>query len=73
MTVIIDLLIAIYITLLFDNCIASQMWLLAQSLPLLIGSFVPEDDEYWGNFCKFLRIVQHLFAPSLTEDDLAVL
>ena len=52
---------------------ASQMWLLSRSLPLLIGSLVSPDDEYWKNFCLFLNIAQHLFAPSLTENDLAVL
>lgn len=52
---------------------AFQMWLLGRSLPLLIGSLVPIDDEHWKNFCSFLSIVQYLFAPKLTDDDLAVL
>jgi hypothetical protein len=39
----------------------------------MIGSFVPPDDQYWENFCTFLTITQYLFAPRLTEDDLAVL
>lgn len=53
--------------------IASQMWLLGRSLPLLIGSRVPLDDEHWKNFCRFLSITQILFSPVLTENDLAVL
>lgn len=52
---------------------ASQMWLLGRSMPLLIGSFVPSDDDYWKNFCKFLSITQLLFSPRLRENDLAVL
>ncbi len=36
-------------------------------------SFMPADDEYWKNFGLFLEICQYLFAPRLTENDLAVL
>jgi hypothetical protein len=39
----------------------------------MIGSLIPQDDPYWNNFCTFLRIAQHLFAPQLTANDLGVL
>ena len=50
---------------------ASQMWLLARSLPLIIGSCVPSDDNHWKNYCLFVSITRILFAPRLNEDDLA--
>ena len=55
------------------NIPASQMWLLGRSLPALIGSFIPSDDEYWECFRQFLSISRLLFAPKMREDHLATL
>lgn len=49
------------------------MWMLGRFLPLMIGADIPADDEHWMNFSLLLRIMQYLFAPRLSEDDLAVL
>ena len=45
------------------------MWLLSRVLPLLVGDRVPEDDERWQNFLVSMEIVDRLFCPKLTEDD----
>lgn len=52
---------------------ATQMWLLARHLPLMIGAEIPIDDEHWMSFTLLLQIMQYLFAPKLSEDDLAIL
>ena len=39
----------------------------------MIGEMIPEDDEHWMCFTLLLNIMQYLFAPKLTEDDLAIL
>lgn len=31
------------------------MWLLAKTLPLLIGHFVPVEDKHWECYCLLLR------------------
>ena len=49
--------------------LASQMWLLARVLPLLVGDQIPDDDESWDNFLRMMEIVDRLFCPQLTEDD----
>ena len=52
---------------------ATQMWLLGRYLPLMIGAEIPSDDEHWKSFTLLLQIMQYLFAPKLSEDDLAIL
>ena len=47
------------------------MWLLGRLLPLIIGDFVPDDDEHWLLFLQMMDIVDLLFAPKLTEDHVA--
>ena len=42
--------------------LASQMWLLGQILPLLIGDFIEYDDEYWLLYLQLMEIVDHLFS-----------
>ena len=49
------------------------MWLLGRLLPQLVGSRVPNDDEYWINYLLLLDIVDMLLAPALAEDDVALL
>lgn len=53
--------------------LASQMWALGRYLPMLIGQEIPTDDEHWICYCTMLSITQYLFAPKLTENDLAIL
>ena len=43
--------------------VASQMWCLGRSLPILIGDLIPEEHPYWNNFLLLLDIVNELFAP----------
>lgn len=45
------------------------MWLLGRILPILIGRYVPDDDDMWRNFCLMMEIVDILFSTKLTKDD----
>lgn len=44
------------------------MWCLARLLPLMIGEFVPEDDDRWKLYTTFLTIVDYVLAPTTNED-----
>lgn len=57
----------------FDLYLASQMWLLGRVLPLIIGDYVPDDDEHWLLFLCLMEVVDLLFAPKLTKDHVAYL
>lgn len=57
----------------YSTNIASQMWLLARLLPLMIGSKVPDDDEHWINFLLLLDIADVLMAPESSEDEVSLL
>lgn len=48
--------------------IASQMWLLGWILPLVIGEYVPKNDEHWRLYLQMMDIVDVLFAPSTSDD-----
>lgn len=52
---------------------ASQMWLLARVLPLLVGDLVPREDLNWKCFLKLLKICELCTAPVLSEDSAAYL
>lgn len=56
-----------------DITLASQMWTLGRYLPMMIGSEVPDDEKRWKCYCILVNITQHLFAPRLHENDLAIL
>jgi len=43
------------------------MWCLARHLPLLIGSLVSEENQYWDNFLTLLSIIDFIFAPLITS------
>ena len=43
------------------------MWCLARLLPLMIGEFVPEDDERWKLFLTLLTIIDYVFAPRTNQ------
>ena len=49
------------------------MWCLALYLPLLIGTCVPEDDEYWNLLCLLLQIVRIVFSPTINTDQVPYL
>ena len=48
---------------------AAQMWLFARILPILLGDYIPEDDERWENFLRMMDIVDRLLSPKVSEDD----
>ena len=49
------------------------MWLLGWILPLLIADHVPSDDDYWQLFLQLMEIVDHLFCPQVSEDEIGYL
>ena len=53
----------------FFLLVAAQMWLLARILPIIVGDYVPNDDDRWENFLLLMDIVDRLFCPKITEDD----
>ena len=52
---------------------AAQMWLLGRVLPYMIGEYVPPTGEHWQNYLQLLEIVDILFSPSITENDIGYL
>ena len=58
-----------YFNVALQSCfIASQMNLLGHILPLVIGYFVPEDDEHWQLFLRLMDIVDLLLSPNTSDD-----
>lgn len=53
--------------------LASQMWLLGRLLPCMIGGNIPQNDEKWQNLLLLLQIVDILFAPVISLDEVAYL
>ena len=47
------------------------MWTLARYLPIIVGSYIPTDDQYWQNFLTLLDITDYLVAPYLSTDEAA--
>jgi len=41
------------------------MWTLACLLPVMIGQYVDEDDEYWNHFLQLLDIMEYTFSPTV--------
>ena len=52
---------------------ATQMWLLVRTLPLLIGHYVPVDDQPWQCFCLLLDILDICTSHSCSLDAVAYL
>lgn len=48
------------------------MWCLAKFLPLMIGGVVPNDDEHWQHCLQLLEIIDKVFSPAVSTDDLGV-
>ena len=51
---------------------AAQMWFLGRILPYMI-EHIPLEDEHWQNYLKLLEILDLLFAPSISEDEVGYL
>jgi len=41
------------------------MWTLGRMLPVMIGHYVPEDDQHWIHFIELLDIVDLIFSPTV--------
>ena len=54
-------------------CTASQMWLLGRLLPQMIGQWIPRENEHWLLYLLLMEIVDILFAPDVTLEDIALL
>ena len=48
--------------------LASQMWLLGRILPLIIGEFVPEEDQSWDLYLRMMEKVDLLFSLSTSDE-----
>lgn len=59
--------------MLISISVAAQMWCLSRLLPLMIGDKIPEDDSNWKNFILLLEIIDYIFAPEISCDDVAYL
>ena len=42
--------------------VASQMWLLGRILPLIVGEYVPENDEHWSTSDDYAAYVTTLIS-----------
>ena len=51
----------------------SQMWSLANIIPLILEPLVDADDEYWLNFVCLLRICSLMFALSISQGEIDLL
>ena len=49
------------------------MWCLARLLPLIIGSMIQVDDDYWSNFLLLLEMIDYIFALTLSSEAVAQL
>ena len=49
------------------------MWCLARLLPLMIGEYVPDDDDRWKLFLTLLTIVDYVFAPRTNQENVSYL
>ena len=50
---------------------ASQTWTLGRLLPIMVGSFIPDKDIHWENFCNFLDVANYMLAPEVHVDEIA--
>lgn len=67
-------LATLFVTVLFNLIsIASQVWLLVRLLPIIIGTEVSNDNEWWANFVLQLDIADFLLAPESSEDEASLL
>lgn len=50
---------------------ASQCWLLARFLPIIIGDLIEEEDEHWENFLQLHDILMYTMAPCFSPASIA--
>ena len=48
-----------------SHTVAVQLWTLGRMLPVMIGHYVPENDEYWIHYIELLDIVDLIFSPTV--------
>lgn len=53
--------------------IAAQMWCLCRLLPIMIGDKVPADDPNWKNILLLLDIMDIVFSPVISQDQISYL
>lgn len=53
--------------------VASQMWLLARLIPLMLGRYIPEKDPHWECYLLMLQVTELLFAPEISKDEVGYL
>lgn len=53
--------------------LASQSWLLARLLPLLIGDLVPDGDPHWNTYLLLHDILSHCMAPCISPATISYL
>lgn len=51
---------------------ASQTWTLSRLLTIMVGCFVPEGDVYWSHYAELLEISRYLLAPTIHQDEIAL-
>ena len=52
---------------------ASQMWCLTRVLSLAVGALVPEDDNVWALYMQLRNVLDIVFAPEVSSDELILL
>ena len=53
--------------------LASQTWLLGRLLPLMVGSYVPDEDSHWECYGQLLSIIVLATAMEVTLDSVSEL
>ena len=48
----------------------AQTFCFAKLLPIMIGTHVPHDSRHWDLFLELIEIIEHLFSPSFTQEDI---
>lgn len=49
------------------------MWCLGKFLPQVISNSIPKDDETWLHFLLLINIVDIIFSPVVSLEDLGIL
>lgn len=45
------------------------MWTLGRFLLLVVGHFIPENNEYWINYLRLLEIMSTVFGPVAEKNE----
>lgn len=49
---------------------ATEMWCLGRFLPLIVADLIAEDSTHWLHFLQLLTIMEYLFAPVTSNDNM---